>query len=94
MNQDPTTQETTSQETTAGGGTGSTTGFATGTTCASSGTYRCSTRYMDVICIFAAGDTFLPGPDGKKTTWYKLTASLSSNKAGSWESVKVPAGTI
>ena len=84
------------QETTAGGGgnTGSTTGFATGTTCTSSGTYRCSTKYMDIVAIFAAGDTFLPGPDGRKTTWFKLTTTLSSNKEGSFEGVKVPAGTL
>ena len=95
MNQDPSTQETTSQETTAGGGgnTGSTTGFATGTICTSSGTYRCSNKYMDVIAIFVAGDTFLPGPDGRKTTWVKLSTSLSSNKGGSFEGVKVIAGT-
>ena len=96
MNQDPSTQETTSQETAAGGGgnTGGTTGFATGATCTSSGTYRCSNKYMDVIAIYAAGDIFLKGPDGKNTTWVRLTANLSSNKGGSFESVKVVAGTL
>jgi hypothetical protein len=49
---------------------------------------------MDIIAIFAAGDVFLPGPDGRKTTWFKLSASLSSNKSGSFESVKVVAGTV
>jgi hypothetical protein len=93
MNQNPSTQETTSQETT-GGGSGSTTGFATGTICPSSGTYRCSNKYMDIIAIFAVGDTFLPGPDGRKTTWFRLTTSLSSNKGGNFESVKVIAGTV
>jgi len=89
-------QQQQAAETTAGGGgnTGSTTGFATGTTCTSSGTYRCSNKYMDIIAIFAAGDVFLPGPDGRKTTWFKLSASLSSNKSGSFESVKVVAGTV
>jgi hypothetical protein len=88
-------QQQQAAETTAGGGGGSTTtGFATGTTCTSSGTYRCSNKYMDIIAIFAAGDVFLPGPDGRKTTWFKLTASLSSNKSGSFESVKVIAGTV
>lgn len=87
-------QQQQAAETTAGGGGGSTTGFATGTTCTSSGTYRCSNKYMDIIAIFAVGDVFLPGPDGKKTTWFKLTASLSSNKSGSFESVKVIAGTV
>jgi len=87
-------QQQTAAETTAGGGGTTTTGFATGTTCTSSGTYRCSNKYMDIIAIFAAGDIFLPGPDGRKTTWFKLTASLSSNKSGSFESVKVVAGTV
>jgi hypothetical protein len=94
MNQDPTNQETTTQETLAGGGGNSGTGFATGTTCTSSGTYRCSNKYMDVIAIFAAGDIFLKGPDGKNTTWVRLTTTLSSNKGGSFEGVKVPAGTL
>ncbi len=87
-------QQTAAETTAGGGGSTTTTGFATGTTCASSGTYRCSNKYMDIIAIFAAGDIFLPGPDGKKTTWFKLTASLSSNKSGSFESVKVVAGTV
>ena len=87
-------QQQAAETTAGGGGGGSTTGFATGTTCTSSGTYRCSNKYMDIIAIFAVGDVFLPGPDGKKTTWFKLTASLSSNKSGSFESVKVIAGTV
>jgi hypothetical protein len=87
-------QQQTTAETTSGGGTTTTTGFATGTICTSSGTYRCSTRYMDIIAIVCAGEAFLPGPDGKKTTWFKLSTSLSSNKSGSFESVKVVAGTV
>jgi hypothetical protein len=87
-------QQQAAETTAGGGGSTSTTGFATGTTCPSSGTYRCSNKYMDIIAIFAAGDLFLPGPDGKKTTWFKLSASLSSNKSGSFESVKVIAGTV
>jgi hypothetical protein len=87
-------QQQAAETTAGGGGSTSTTGFATGTTCPSSGTYRCSNKYMDIIAIFAVGDVFLPGPDGRKTTWYKLSASLSSNKSGSFESVKVVAGTV
>jgi hypothetical protein len=87
-------QQQAAETTAGGGGSTSTTGFATGTTCTSSGTYRCSNKYMDIIAIFAVGDVFLPGPDGRKTTWYKLSASLSSNKSGSFESVKVVAGTV
>jgi hypothetical protein len=87
-------QQQAAETTAGGGGSTSTTGFATGTTCPSSGTYRCSNKYMDIIAIFAAGDVFLPGPDGRKTTWFKLSASLSSNKSGSFESVKVVAGAV
>lgn len=88
-------QETTAgQELTAGGGGNTTTGFATGTKCTQSGTYRASNRYMDTIALFAAGETFLPFLDGKKTTWYLLTQSLSTNQEGSFTSVKVEAGTI
>ena len=76
------------------GGSTSTTGFATGTTCTSSGTYRASNKYMDAVQIVAAGDVFPPFVDGKKTTWYPLTTSLSTNKDGSFTSVKVEAGTI
>lgn len=95
MPQELTSQETTSQELTAGGNGGSTTtGFATGTVCQTSGTYRSSTRYLDVVAPFAKGDIFTAGSDGKKTTWYALTPSLSTNKDGSFTSVKVEAGTI
>jgi hypothetical protein len=91
-------QELTSQELTADGErTGSnttTTGFSTGQTCTSSGTYRASNKYMDIVCLVAAGDVFPAGADGKKTTWYALTSSLSTNKEGSFSSVKVEAGTI
>lgn len=89
-------QETTTQELTAGGGgsTNTSTGFATGTKCTSSGTYRSSTRYMDVIAVFGVGDEFPAGSDGKKTTWVALTPSLSTNQDGSFTSVKVEAGTV
>jgi hypothetical protein len=76
----------------ADGGSG--TGFVTGTTCTSSGTYRASNKYMDVVMAVAVGEVFLPGPDGNKTTWYALAPSLSSNKKGEFSSVKVAAGSI
>jgi hypothetical protein len=91
MNQDFT------QETTLAGGNGgfnTTTGFATGTKCTSSGTYRCSNKYMDIILAVAVGEIFLPGPDGKKTTWYALAPSLGTNSDGSFQSVKVVAGSV
>jgi len=91
MNQDAIAQ----QELTAGGGGNTTTGFATGTKCLSSGTYRASNRYMDVVQIYVAGDVFLSGPDGKKTTWYALAPNLSTKSGdGGFTSVKVEAGTI
>ena len=70
------------------------TGFATGTICNSSGTYRASNKYMDIILAVGVGEVFLPGPDGKKTTWYALTPSLSTNKNGGFSSMKVAPGTI
>ena len=84
------------QELSAGGGNGSTsTGFVTGATCTSSGTYRCSNRYMDIVLTMEAGQAFLPGPDGKKTTWYALAPSLTTKDGdGGFRSVKVDAGTI
>lgn len=85
------------QETTVAGGNGgfnTTTGFATGTTCTSSGTYRASNKYMDIVQIYAAGEVFLPFADGKKTTWFALSPALSTNQDGSFSSVKVSPGTI
>jgi hypothetical protein len=86
----------TSQELTAdgGGSINTSTGFATGTKCTSSGTYRSSTKYMDIIAAFGVGDEFPPGSDGKKTTWVALTSGVSTNKDGSFTSVKVEAGTV
>lgn len=91
MNQDAIAQ----QELTAGGGGNTTTGFATGAKCTSSGTYRCSNKYMDLVMVYAAGDVFFAGPDGKKTTWYALAPNLSTkDSGGGFRSVKVEAGAI
>jgi len=90
-------QDLIQQELTAGGGNGgnTTTGYATGATVPSSGTYRCSNKYMDVVLVYAAGDVFFAGPDGKKTTWYALAPTLSTkDSGGGFTSVKVDAGTI
>ncbi len=76
------------------GGFNTTTGFATGTTCTSSGTYRASNKYMDTVQIYVAGEIFRAFVDGKKTTWYALSPALSTNQDGSFSSVKVEAGTI
>ena len=85
------------QETSLAGGNGgfsTTTGYATGTICQSSGTFRASNKYIDAVLVYAAGEVFLPFVDGRKTTWYALSPSLSTNKDGSFTSVKVVAGTI
>ena len=76
------------------GGFNTTTGYATGTVCPSSGTYRASNKYMDIVMAIAQGEVFLAGPDGKKTTWYALSPTLSTNKDGSFSSVKVAAGSV
>jgi hypothetical protein len=96
MNQDFVKQDAASQDSLAGGNGGfnTTTGYATGTACPSSGTYRASNRYMDIFQIYAAGEAFLPGADGKKTTWFALSPSLSTNNDGGFNSVKVAPGTI
>ncbi len=51
---------------------------------------------MTTVQLYAAGDIFRPGPDGKKTTWYALTRTASSGLSteGSFTSVKVEAGTV
>ena len=92
MNQDAVAQ----QDALAGGNGGfnTTTGFATGTTCTASGTYRASNKYMDIVQIYAAGEVFLAGADNKKTTWYALSSDISTNNAGSFSSVKVAPGTV
>ena len=77
------------------GGFNTNTGFATGTTCTSSGTYRASNKYLDLIQVYAVGEIFRTFCDGKKTTWYALSPSLSTNNSdGGFSSVKVAAGTI
>jgi hypothetical protein len=49
---------------------------------------------MDIVVAYAKGDIFFGGPDGKKTTWYALTSTLSTNNDGSFDSVKVAAGSV
>jgi hypothetical protein len=77
-------------------GNTSTGGFATGTTCPSSGTYRAENKYMTVVAIYAAGEIFRTMTDGKKCTWYALTKTATSgfSDGGSFSSVKVEPGTV
>jgi len=76
------------------GGFNTTTSYSTGTVCPRSGTYVAKNKYMDTIQLYAKGDIFRVGPDGKKTSWTALTQSLSTNSGGSFTSVKVNAGTV
>lgn len=96
MNQDLIQQDTTQDSLAAGGNGGfnTTTGYATGSVCQFSSTYRASNKYMDIVCLYAAGEIFRVGPDGKKTTWYALSSGLSTNKSGDFSSVKVEPGTV
>jgi hypothetical protein len=92
MNQDLAAQ----QDALAGGNGGfnTTSGYATGAVVPFSGTFRASNKYMDIVQIYAKDEIFLAGADNKKTTWYALTPSLSTNKDGGFSSVKVAAGSI
>jgi hypothetical protein len=79
------------QELSAGGNfNGGSTGYATGATVTSSGTYRAANKYIESIIALAAGEVFPLFCDGKKTTWYALTPTTKTN----FDSVKVVAGTI
>jgi len=90
-------QDTISQQDALAGGNGgfnTTTGYATGTSVPSSGTYRASNKYLDIVEVYAVGEIFRPFVDGRKTTWYALSPTLSTNNDGSFSSVKVAPGTI
>ena len=95
MNQDFVAQ----QDSLAAGGNGTfstTTGYATGTICQRSGNYYAENKYLRVVVPYGKGDSFLLGPDGKKTTWYALAAAVSTSTTsdGGFNSVKVQPGTV
>jgi hypothetical protein len=98
MNQE--LQQTQTQESLAIDSTGSnsfntTTSYSTGTVCQFSGTYVAKNRYMDLFGLYAKGDIFRVGPDGKKTTWTALTTTISTNSTdGGFTAVKVDPGTV
>lgn len=96
MNQDLMQQDATQESLLVGGNGGfnTTTTYATGTTCPASGTYVAKNKYMDLFQVYAAGEPFLTGADGKKTTWSALSPSLSTNNDGGFNSVKVAPGTV
>lgn len=72
---------------------GGTTGYASGTICPKTGSYKSSNKYMDTIVAVAKGDPFPAGTDGGKTTWVALSTSTDGSRT-SFESVKVNAGTL
>lgn len=65
------------------------TGFATGTKCTKTGTYRAANQYLELIITLEEGDEFPLFPDGQKTTWYALTPSTKDT----FEPVKVAPGS-
>ena len=92
-------QQQTQESLVVGDATGSnsfntTTSYATGTVCQFSGTYVAKNRYMDIVGLYAKGEIFRVGPDGKKTTWTALTNNISTNSSGGFDSVKVVPGTV
>ena len=73
-------------------GFNTTTTYATGTVCQFSRTYVAKNKYMDLFGLYAKGEIFRAGPDGKKTSWSALTPTLSTNNDGGFNSVKVAPG--
>ena len=69
------------------------TSYSTGSVCQFSGTYVAKNKYMDLFGLYAKGEIFRVGPDGKKTTWTALTPTLSTNNDGGFNSVKVSPGS-
>jgi len=97
MNQDlqtNSTQETLVVDSTGSNSFNTTTSYSTGTVVPFSGTWVAKNKYMDIIGLYAKGEIFRVGPDGKKTTWTALTPTLSTNTDGSFSSVKVEAGAV
>ena len=70
--------------------TGST-GYATGTICPKTGSYKSVTKYTETIVCFVKGATFPVGSDGRKTTWNALSTTTDSSRT-SFDSVTAVAG--
>lgn len=58
--------------------TGTTTGFATGTVCKKSGTYRATNNKIENVIVVAEGEVFPPFSDGAKTVWYLRTTTTKN----------------
>ena len=93
--QQQTTQESLVVDSTGSNSFNTTTSYATGTAVPFSGTWVAKNRYMDIVGLYAKGEIFRVGPDGKKTTWTALTPSISTNSTdGGFTAVKVEAGAV
>jgi hypothetical protein len=73
--------EPTQQELTAGGNS-FTTGFASGSTCTRTGSYKAGNKYLQAIVVVVKGAKFPNFTDGKKTTWYALSTNPSTTSDG------------
>ena len=86
-------QDFTSQELSAGNVT-FTTGYTSGTVCPRTGSYKAENKYMNAIVLVIAGTKFPNFIDGRKCTWYALSATTTATTSdGGFESAKVAAGT-
>ena len=65
------------------------TGFATGTKCTKTGTYRAANEFLEIVIPVKEGDEFPAFADGSKTMWYPITPSTKST----FEPIKVSPGT-
>lgn len=65
------------------------TGFATGTKCTKTGTYRAANEYLEIVIPVKEGDEFPTFADGSKAMWYPITPSTRST----FEPIKVSPGS-
>jgi len=87
-------QQVSSQELAASGNS-FTTGFATGTTCTRTGSYKAANKYIEAIVVVVEGSKFPNFTDGRKTTWYALSSSGTATASDDgFTSVKVEAGAV
>lgn len=66
-------------------------GYASGSVCPKTGSYKSTNNYVDTIVAIAKGDKFPAGADGGKTTWTALSSTTDGNKTG-FDSVRATAG--
>lgn len=66
-------------------------GYASGSVCPKTGSYKSTNNYVDTIVAVAKGDKFPSGADGGKTTWTALSTATDGNKTG-FDSVRATAG--